>query len=101
MYPPFAAITAAHLFGIESTKVLMISGEILFHASITFSRSSFSEEIFILLRTCIIWAHKFSMGLRSGDCGGQSITFTPFTSRKSNDAFDLWHGACPVGTITP
>jgi len=34
-------------------------------------------------------AHKFSMGLRSGDCGGQSRVFHLWALTKALTAFDL------------
>ena len=38
-------------------------------------------------------AHKFSMGLRSGDCGGQSRVFHLWALTKAFAALYLWHGA--------
>ena len=98
MCPPFSFITNATRFGIESTSVEQIFGDfivmvpgtmVLIIATISFSIVEQSTLQILLL----IIAHKFSIGLRSGEFPGQSIVVSPFSSKNARIFFEVWQGA--------
>ena len=76
MWPQSLSRTTFNLLGIEFTRASQVATGMLFHSSVTTSRS---WQIFETLHTSTFRLRipqKCSIGFKSGDMLGQSITFT-------------------------
>ncbi len=71
VWPPLFYSTALTLLGMEFTRASQVATGVLFHSSMTTSQSWWMLETFLLGMP-----HGCSIGFRSGDILGQSITFT-------------------------
>ena len=82
-------------FGIESTNVEHILttssswNQVLIRAEISFRTVELS--VFSILR--LIIAHRFSIGLRSGEFPGQSRMVISFSSKNVRIFLEVWHRA--------
>ncbi len=68
--------TALTLLGMEFTRASQVVTGVLFHSSMMTSRSWWMLEILHSSTFCLRMPHRCSIGFRSGDMLGQSITFT-------------------------
>ncbi len=60
----------------EFTRASQVTTEVLFHSSMTTSRSWWMLETLCSSTFCLRMPHRCSIGFRSGDMLGQSFTFT-------------------------
>ncbi len=74
--PPFFSITALTLLGMEFTRASQVAPGVLFHSSMMTSRSWWMLEILRSFTFRLRMPHRCSIGFRSGDMLGQSISFT-------------------------
>ena len=93
MWSRLVSITLWHLRLHEEINLLISYRVILFHSPWrAFQNCSFVFGFLALERSSRVF-HSFSIGLRSGLWGGQSITVTFFALRKFMTTIALWHGA--------
>ncbi len=78
---PFLSSTALILLGMEFTRDAQFVAGILFHSSIMTSRSCWMLDTWCFSTFCLRMSHMCSVGFRSGDILGHSITFT-FSSKS-------------------
>ncbi len=76
VWPPLFSSTALTLLGMEFTRASQVATGILFHSSMTTSRSWWMLETLRSSTFHLRMPHRCSIGFRSGDMLGQSITFT-------------------------
>ncbi len=76
MWPPLYSNTALTLSGMEFTRASQVATWVLFHYSMTTSRSWWMLETLRSSTFRLRMPHKCSIGFRSRDMVGQSITFT-------------------------
>ncbi len=76
VWPPLFSSTALSLLGMEFTRASQVTTGVLFHSSMTTSRSWWMLETLRSSTFCLRMPHRCSKGIRSGDMLGQSITFT-------------------------
>ncbi len=76
VWPPLFSSTALTLLGMEFTRVSQVATGVLFHSSMTTSRSWWILETLRSSTFHLRMPHRCSIGFRSGDMLGQSITFT-------------------------
>ncbi len=76
VWPPLFSSTALTLLGTEFTSVSQVATGVLFHSSMTTSRSWWMLETLLSSTFCLRMPHRCLIGFRSGDMLGQSITFT-------------------------
>ncbi len=81
VWPPLFSSTALTLLGMELTRAPQVATGVLFHSSMVTSRSWWMLET--LRSFCLRMSHRCSIGFRSGDMLGQSITFTLSFFRKA------------------
>ncbi len=74
--PPLFSSTALTLSGLEFTRASQVATGVLFHSSMTTSRSWWMLETLRSSTFCLRMPHRCSIGFRSGDMLSQSITFT-------------------------
>ena len=74
---PFCLRTAEQRFAIEFTRRAHCWGVIFFHSSCNMLHKSFAFAGFFWATTFLRISHKFSIGLRSGLCGGHCKTLIP------------------------
>ena len=81
--------------GMKSIKVTNVSCCMFFHALMTVEVRADTESYCFPFRytSLEIIAHMFSIGFKSGDRAGWSITFTPCSAKKSVDIEDVWIAA--------
>ena len=87
MGPPLALMTTLHLLGMLSINLSNLSCGNSFQAALITVHSSLTLWGFFFWTTLLRWSHKFSSGLRSGDCAGQFIT-VKFSSL--NHCLTIW-----------
>ncbi len=75
-WPPLFSSTALTLLGMEFTRASQVATGVLFHSSMTTSQSCWMLETLSSSTFRLRMPHRCSMGFRSGDMLGQSITFT-------------------------
>ncbi len=76
VWPPLFSSTALTLLGMEFTRASQVATGVLFHSSMTTSRSWWMLETMRSSTFRLRIPHRCSIGFRSGDMLGQSITFT-------------------------
>ncbi len=76
VWPPLFFSTALTLLGMEFTRASQVATGLLFHSSMTTSRSWCMLETLCYSTFRLRMPHRCSIGFRSGDTRGQSITFT-------------------------
>ncbi len=76
MWPPLFSSTALTLLGMEFTRASQVATGVLFHSSMTTSRSWWTLETLRSSTFRLRMPYRCSIGFRSGDMLGQSITFT-------------------------
>ncbi len=76
VWPPLFSSTALTLLGMEFTRASQVATGVLFHSSMTISRSWWMLETLCSSTFHLRMPHRFLIGFRSGDMLGQSITFT-------------------------
>ncbi len=76
VWPPLISSTALTILGMEFTRASQVATGVLFHSSMTTSRSSWMLETLCSSTFHLRMPHRCSIGFRSGDMLGQSITFT-------------------------
>ncbi len=77
---PLLSSTALILLGMEFTRAAQVVAGILFHSSIMTSRSCWMLDTWCFSTFRLRMPHMYSIGFRSGDILGHSITFT-FSSK--------------------
>ena len=92
MGPPLA-LTAAHLRGLLSIRVITSLCVMPFHALGTAVLNSSLHFGFWSETPSFIRTHRFSTGLRSGDWAGQFITVICSWSKHSCTSREVWHVA--------
>ncbi len=101
VWPPLFSSTALTLLGMEFTRVSQVATGVLFPSSLTTSQSCWmlktlcSESSTFRLRM----PHRCSIGFRSGDMLGQSITFTPASSARQWSSWRCVWGRYHVGIL--
>ncbi len=80
---PLLSSTALILLGMEFTRAAQAVAGILFHSSIMTSRSCWMLDTWCFSTFRLRMPHMCSIGFRSGDILGQSITFTFSFSSKA------------------
>ncbi len=83
--PPLLSSTALILLGMEFTRAAQVVAGILFHSSIMTSQSCWMLDTWCFSTFRLRMPHVCSIGFRSGDILGHSITFT-FTFSFSSKA---------------
>ena len=73
----------------EFTRSSQVASRILFHSSMMASRSWWMLETLCSSSFCLAMPHRWSIGYRSGDMLGQSITFTLSFSHKAGLCFSM------------
>ncbi len=73
---PLLSSTALILLGMEFTRAAQVAAGILFHSSILISRSCWMLDTWCFSTFRLMMPHMCSIGFRSGDILGHSITFT-------------------------
>ncbi len=73
---PLLSSTALILLGMEFTRAAQVVAGILFHSSIMTSRSCWMLDTWCFSTFCLRMPHMCSIGFRSGDILGHSITFS-------------------------
>ncbi len=76
VWPPLFSSTALTLLVMEFTRASQVATGVLFHSSMTTSRSWWMLETLRSSTFRLRMPHRCSIGFRSGDMLGQSITFT-------------------------
>ncbi len=76
VWPPLFSSTALTLLGMEFTRASQLATGVLFHSSMTTSGSWWMLETLRSSTFHLRMPHRCSIGFRSGDMLGQSITFT-------------------------
>ncbi len=77
VWPPLFSSTVLTLLGMEFTRASQVATGVLFHSSMTTSRSWWMLENLRSFQTfCLRMPHRCSIGFRSGEMLSQSITFT-------------------------
>ncbi len=76
VWPPLFSSTALTLLGMEFTRASQVATGVLFHSSMMTSRSWWMLETLHSSTFLLRMPHRCSIGFRSGDMLGQSITFT-------------------------
>ncbi len=80
---PLLSSTALILLGMEFTRAAQVVAGILFHSSIMTSRSCWMLDTWCFSTFRLRMPHMCSIGFRSGDILGHSITFTFTFSSKA------------------
>ncbi len=76
VWPPLFSSTALTLLGMEFTRASQVATGVLFHSSMTISRTWWMLETLRSSTFRLRMPHRCSIGFRSGDMLGQSIPFT-------------------------
>ncbi len=76
VWPPLFSSTALTLLGMEFTRASRVATGVLFHSFTTTSRSWWMLESLGSYTFRLRMSHRCSIGFRSGNMLGQSITFT-------------------------
>ncbi len=76
VWPPLFSSNALTLLGMEFTRASQVATRVLFHSSMTTSRSWWMLETLRSSTFHLRMPHRCSIGFRTGDMLGQSITFT-------------------------
>ncbi len=76
VWPPLFSSTALTLLGMEVTRAAQVATGVLFHSSMMTSQSWWMLETLRSSTFRLRMPHRCSIGFRSGDMLGQSITFT-------------------------
>ncbi len=76
VWPPLFSSTALTLLGMEFTRASHVATGVFFHSSMTTSQSWWMLETLRSSTFHMRMPHRCSIGCRSGDMLGQSITFT-------------------------
>ena len=76
VWPPLFPSTALTVLGMEFTRASQVATGILLHSSMTKSQSCWMLETLRSSTFCLRMPHRCSIGFRSGDMLGQSVTFT-------------------------
>ncbi len=76
VWPPLFSSTDLTLLGMEFTRASQVATGVLFHSSITTSRGWWMLETLRSSTFRLRMPHRCSIGFRSEDMLGQSITFT-------------------------
>ena len=91
VWPPSLSRTAFTLLGMEFTRASQVATEMLFHSSMTTSRS---WQIFETLHTiCLRIPQRCSIGFKSGDMLGQSTNFTISLFSKAMVVLEVFWGS--------
>ncbi len=75
-WPPLFSSIALTLLGMEFTRASQVATGVLFHSSITTSWSWWMLETLHSSTSHLRMPHRCSIGFKSGDMLGQSITFS-------------------------
>ncbi len=102
---PLLSSTALILLGMEFTRAAQVVAGILFHSSIMTSRNCWKLDIWCFSTFRLRMPHMCSIGFRSGDILGHSITFTfSFISKAAVILRCVWGGyyigKLPFGTVS-
>ena len=92
VWPPLFSSTALTLLGIEFTRASQVATGVLFHCSMMTSQSWWMLETLRSSTFCLKTPHRGSIGFRSGDMLGQSITFTLSFFSKAVAIFEVCLG---------
>ncbi len=76
VWPPLCSSTTLTLLGMEFTRASQVATGVLFHSSMMTSQSRWMLETLFSSTFRLRMPHRCSIGFRSGDMLGQSITFT-------------------------
>ncbi len=76
VWPPLFSSSALTFLGLEFTRASQVTTAVLFHSSMTTSRSWWMLETLRSSTLRLRMPHRCSIRFRSGDMLGQSITFT-------------------------
>ncbi len=76
VWPTLFYSTASTLLGMKFTRASQVATEVLFHSSMMTSQSWWMLETLRSSTFRLMMPHRYSIGFRSGDILGQSITFT-------------------------
>ncbi len=76
VWPPLFSSTFLTLLGMEFTRASQVASAVLFHSCMTTSRSWWMLETLRSFTFRLRMPHRCSIGFRSGDMLGQSVTFT-------------------------
>ena len=99
VWSPLFSSTALTLLGTEFTRALQVATGVLFHSSMMTSQSWW---MLVTLRTSTFrfrMPHKCSIGFRSGDVLGQSITFTLSFFSKTVIILEVFLGRYHFGIL--
>ncbi len=101
VWPPLFSSTALTLLGMEFTRASQVATGVLFHSSMTTSQSWWMLETLRSSTFCLRMPHRCSIGFRSGDMLGQSITFALSFFSKAEVVLEVclgslscWNTAC-------
>ncbi len=99
VWPPLFSSTALTLLGMEFTRASQVATGVLFHSSMTTSRSWWMLETLRSSTFRLRMPNRCSIGFRSGDMLGQSITFSPLVSWRC--VWGCYHvGILPCGPVS-
>ncbi len=93
-WPPLFSSTALTLLGMRFTRASQVATGVLFHSSMTTSQSWWMLENLHSSTFRLRMPHRCSIGFRSGDMLGKSITFTHSFFSKAVVVLILEY--CPV-----
>ncbi len=93
VWPPLFSSTALTLLGMEFTRASQVATGVLFHSSMTTSRSWWMLETLRSSTFHLRMPHRCSIGFRSGDMLGQSITFTLSVLEVCFGSLSCWNTA--------
>ncbi len=93
VWPPLFSSTALTLLGMEFTRASQVATGVLFHSSMMTSRSWWMLETLRSSTFHLRMPHRCSIGFRSGDMLGQSITFTLSVLEVCLGSLSCWNTA--------
>ncbi len=93
VWPPLFSSTALTLLGMEFTRASQVATGVLFHSSMTTSWSWWMLETLRSSTFHLRMPHRCSIGFRSRDMLGQSITFTLSVLEVCLGSLSCWNTA--------
>ncbi len=98
VWPPLFSSTALTLLGMELTRASQVATRVLFHFSMMTSQSWWMLETLHSSTFRLRMPHRCSIGFRSGDMLGQSITFTLSVLEVCLGSLSCW--ILPYGPVS-